>query len=180
MAFRPEPKKEFGNLSKYVKFLKSNFPVATTIRPGNFYAYTYRFDRKSEPYKVLKFWDVMPFTFVYELHRNKDNEKMYRGINFHHVPVRPRQIWLRKTINITGEAFEQNRKLIRLASWMRLFLMMKKLSRKSVRQYYIKRTLQPRLIPNDRVEEVIKYYAKTYYGIGISQVEAEYLLFRLK
>jgi len=179
MAFRPKPKSEFGALTKYVKFIKTNFPVAQTIKPGNFYAYTYRFDKKSEPYNVLKFWDVMPFAFVYELHKNKENEKMFRAINFHHVPVRPRQLWLNRTVKITGEAFAENKRLHRLASWQRLYIMMKKISKKSVRQYYLKRMIQPRQIPNDRVEEVIKYYAKTYYGVSISQIEAQYLIFKI-
>jgi len=179
MAFRPKPKSEFGVLAKYVKFIKDNFPRAKVIRPGEFYAYTYRFDKTQYPYSELKFWDVMPLVFVYELHKNKENEKMFRAINFHHAPVRPRQIWLNRTINLTGEAFERNKRLTRLASWQRLFVMMKKISKKTVRQYYLKRMIQPRHIPNDRVEEVIRYYARTYYGISISQVEAQYLIFRL-
>jgi len=179
MPIRPEPKSEFGNLARYVRFVKDNFPIAKVIRPGNFYVCVYRFNRKTEPYSVLKFYDIYPFIFVYELHKNKDKDKMFRGINFHHVPIRSRKLWLGRTKRLIGESFDENKRLIRLAAWQRLFVMMKKLSKASVRQYYLKRVVQPRLVPNDRVDELLNYYAKTYYGVSINQIEAQYLLFRL-
>ena len=175
MAFRPQPASEFGRIAKYVKYLRQ-FPRAGQVKPGNFYAYVYDFDKETEPYRVIKFWDTMPFTFVYEL--NAPIKGMYRGINFHHVPVRPRQIWLARANQLVEEDMRANKRLVRLSRWYILFHMLKKLSKKSVRNYYMERTHKLRRIPNDAVAQAMRYYANTYYGINISNVEKEYLKFR--
>lgn len=176
MAFRPEPKSEFGRLAKYIKFL-TQFPRATSIRPGNFYVYVYKFDKDND-FKVIKYWDLMPLIFAYEEYQSKDKNKMLRAINLHHSPVRPRQLWLAKAKKLMETKFETDSELTRIENWKPLFMMMKKIAKKTVRQYRKKRMVQVRRIPNDRVEEVIKYYARTYYGISIGRVEKDYLVFR--
>lgn len=175
--YRPKPKSHYGQVVKYVKHLKQ-FPRATRILPGNFYAYFYMFDR-TLPYNEIKYWDLMPLSFIYETYKTKDGEKMARGINLHHSPVRPRQIWLSRAKNIVNEDFDRNSRLIRLTRWRLLYLMMRKLSLKSVRQYNMMNMRQIRQIPNDMIEETLKFYAKTWYGINIGRVEKDYLVFRI-
>lgn len=174
---RDKPKSEFGQIGKYVKYLKQ-FPRAISILPGNFYSYFYQFDETLD-FKIIKFWDLMPFTFIYENYTTKDRKKMSRGINLHHAPIHPRKLWLAQAKKLATANFENDSRLIRLAKWRTLYLMMKKLSKFSVRQYNIKSMRQVRIIPNDMVEQTLKYYARTYLGINIGRVEKDYLVFRI-
>ena len=175
MAFRPQPKSEFGSLARYMNYLKQ-FPRVGQVRPGCFYVYVYDFDKENNPYSVYRYWDVLPLTFVYEIHAPK--KKMFRGINFHHAPVRPRQIWLARVRNLIEEDLKKGKRLVRISSWYILFNLMKKLSKKSVRSYRMDRVSRLRKIPNNEIENVLRYYGKTYYGIDISRVEKDYLVFR--
>jgi len=178
MAFRPKPKNYYGQVVKYVRYIKQ-FPKANSILPGRMYAYFYMFD-KDQDFNLIKFWDLMPLTFMYENYKTKDGVKMSRGLNLHHAPVRPRQIWLSRAKKIVNENdFQDNTRLIMLAKWRRLYLMMMKFSKKSVRQYNIKNMRQVRQIPNDMIEETLKFYARTWYGINIGRVEKDYLIFRI-
>ena len=177
MAYRPKPKSEFGQVAKYVKYLKQ-FPKATSILPGNFYVYIYMFDRTLD-FNIIKFWDLIPLTFIYENYKTNDGVKMTRGINFHHVPIFPRKLWLSKAKQLVNEDFDRDSRLIRLAKWKRLYIMMKKLSKKSVRQYNLKSMRQVRRIPNNMIEETMNYYARTWYGINIGRVEKDYMVFRI-
>jgi hypothetical protein len=175
--YRPTPKSEYGQIVKYVRFLKQ-FPKATSILPGNFYAYFYMFNKDQE-YSVIKFWDLMPLTFAYENYKSKDNVLLMRGLNMHHAPIRPRQIWLARSKKLMGEGFDDNSRLLKIAKWRTLYLMMKKLSMVSVRQYNMKNMVQVRQIPNDRIDEALLYYSRTYYGINIGRIEKDYMIFRI-
>jgi len=175
---RPAPKSEFGQIAKYVRYLKQ-FPRATSIKKGEFYAYFYKFD-ETLPFKTIKFWDLMPFTFIYENYSTKDGTKMSRGLNFHFLPVHVRKIWLSRAVKLLNENdFEDDNRLIRLAKWRTLYLMLKKASKFSVRQYNMKNMVQVRRIPNDMVNQTMNYYARTYYGINIGTTEKRYLVFRI-
>ena len=175
--YRPTPKSEYGQIVKYVRFIKQ-FPKATAIHRGCFYSYFYMFD-KDQDYSVIKFWDLMPLIFNYENYKTKDNVLMSRGINMHHSPIRPRQIWLARAKKLMGEGFQNDSRLVQIAKWRTLYLMMKKLSMISVRQYNMKNMVQVRQIPNDKIDEALLYYSRTFYGCGISQKEKAYLIYRI-
>lgn len=177
MPLRPKPKSRYASISSYVKYLKQ-FPKANNIKIGRFYVYFYMFD-KSQDFSIIKFYDLMPFSFIYDFYKTKDGRKFIRGLNFHHANMLSRFIWLSRVRNLVNEDFENNNRLIRLAKWNRLFLLMKKLSKKTVRQYNIENIREIREIPNNMVEETLRFYARTHYGISINKVESEYLVYRI-
>lgn len=167
---------KFSSIANYTKYIKQNFKTTATFRVGNFYSYFYLFD-KTLPFDTIKYYDLFPLVFVYEF--RSDIKGLFRGINFHHLPVEIRLEWFELINNMFTDDIKRNRILFRLADWNKLFRMFKRASKASVRQYYMQNIRELRKVPARNMKETLKYYAKTYYGVNISQVETKYLLTRI-
>jgi hypothetical protein len=168
--------KQFGVLKNYTKFLKDNFSKTKRMMVGNFYTFTYWFE-KDQDFNTIKYYDFMPLIFFFGI--NEKHKNLYQGINFHHLPLQARKIYMEKMKSLVTEDFDNDRRLVRLARYTALFKMFRKATKFSTRQYEVANMRDIRKIPNTMVEEALQYYAKTYYGINISNVEKKYLAFRI-
>lgn len=166
---------DFRVLSSYIRYLLTNTRPAQMIRPFKFYAFDYAFDKETRPYEEIRFWDMMPLVFVFDAYKHKEGYNLV-GINFHHLPVISRQIWLSRIKKIQGDSFPNNR-LLRM-TYKQLWKMFIKASRYGVRQYRIERATRIRVIENIQMDEVMKFYANTYYGATYRNIEANYKKYR--
>lgn len=173
MAVKPDPQL-FGQVKNYVKILKT-YRVNTDIKSGNFYSFIYKVD-KSRDYNVIKFYDLMPLIFFFDVHPKHKN--IIYGLNFHHLPLRARNLFLLRMKELMAENWDANKRLVRIAKFERLFIMFKKASKFAVRQYDLRNMRQIREIPNKDMENISQYYSKTHYGININNVEKNYLAYR--
>jgi len=165
----------YGNIAEYIKYLRS-FDKAGTIRPGYFYVYEYDF-MKHYPIEELKFYDYMPLTFVYKIVKGKDS-RYFQGLNFHHMPVKARQWWLNRVKAMASIYFDKGG--IRRLPGIN-YLVLEKIMRKGVfgvRNYKFESVRNLRAIPLEEVENIIRWYANTYYGVTIGQIQARYNSFR--
>ena len=56
----------------------------------------------------------------------------------------------------------------------------KKAASYATRQYRVERVRIPRIIKPTEMDEVMRFYARTYYGATIANIEANYKKFRPK
>lgn len=165
----------FGSIRNYNEFLRS-FPRMQRLFRGNFYAFTYDFDL-NQRFEKIKYWDLVPLIFV--TGRIKSKKNIIQGINFHHLPINIRLVYLNLIKKISTAEFENDRRLVRLAKYEALFKMFRKATKFGVRNYDMRNIKGLRKVPNSNIEEALRYYARTYYGINISNVEKNYLMFRI-
>jgi len=163
----------YGVLQRYIEHLKQ-FPRTRIMRPGYFYAFTYKIDR-TLPYEKIKFYDLMPFVFSYDKYKDKGDNDMIRGLNFHHLPIAARQFWLDRVMEVSKEQINEDKRLLRLIRYQRLHFLYKKAANACTRHYRMNRIFAMRRIPNTAVEETLKFYARTYYGINIGIVEKNFI-----
>lgn len=172
MPTRPD-RNNFANLGKYVRYINTSFEKRTKLFVGSFYSFVYDFD-KNQNFNKIKFYDMMPLIYLFDKHPNHKN--IVRGINFHHMPINIRYIYTSKMRNIAENNFKKNTRILMLTEYAKLFNMYRKATKASIRQYDITKIRDLRKIPNSQIENVLGYYAKTYYGINIGMVEANYLM----
>jgi hypothetical protein len=169
-------KMDYGSIVEYNRYL-NGFKRAKTLRAGYFYVYKYNF-YKNYPIQELKYYDYRPLVFIFNV-TNRENGKYFIGINFHHLPVKARQFWLRKLQSIAKRYFNMGGvQRIPGLNYDTLQKVMKK-SIFGVRQYRANAIKDLREIPLDKLEDIMKFYAKTYYGITIREVQAKYNQFRI-
>ena len=166
-----------------MNYLKG-FKMTNRIYPGRFYAYNYNF-KKDYDWDDLKFYDYMPLTFIFEIDP-KTNTAL--GINFHHIPVRPRILWLNRVKQI-AEMFDEEIKIkdytkrpvykISGLDYPRVYKVLLK-SKIAIRRYKLNKIHYLRNIDIASIDEVMHYYAKTYVAVGISEIANRYSSYRPK
>ena len=144
---------------------------ASQIRVGRFYTYQYNFD-KSGDYNEIKYWDVFPLVFVY-----MKKGKNFFGLNFHHIPLQSRYIWIARLKKVVEYQYNKDKPLTAF-DYQNLYNMFKKATY-GVRQYkrMSVRNLK-RIETPDQVEELMKIIANTYYGVNYNMVAERYRLFK--
>jgi len=165
----------YGNIVEYIKYLQS-FKRASIIRPGYFYVYEYDF-MTHYPIEELKFYDYMPLSFVFTIINGKDR-RYFQGLNFHHMPVKARQWWLAKVKTMARTYFDRGgfRRIPGL-DYAALSKIMRK-GKFGVRNYRFESVRNLREVPLNDLDEVLKFYAKTYYAVTIGQIQVRYNSFR--
>ncbi len=168
----------FRSINDYIKQIRT-FKRAANIFTGQLYAYNYLFTKapnfESAEFDVVKFYDFYPATFVFDVNRET---KTFHGLNFHHMPVKARKLWLTRVQKIVPKPFETSGVTrIRNLTFPKLKVLFKK-SMFGVRQYRMDRVRQLRIVPNQDWEELFEFFAKTYFGVTLAQVEAKYRSFR--
>lgn len=170
-------------IPSYVKFVRENTEPVTSIEAGNFYAYNYRFDlnpdfRNLDP-RVVKFYDFYPLAFVYDTYVTKDGYHCFRGLNFHHLPVQSRKIWLSRLKTIMNvpliEAESEDFEVLTI--YETLYSMFKKATF-GVRNYRFDRVLNLRWMDSIILPQIMEYQAKTYFNVTLSEVAMVYNAFK--
>jgi len=167
----------FLNINKYIQHIRKTYKRINLIQKGNLYTYTYLFNHApnfdKQDYEKIKFYDYMPVTFIFDI---DEKNKTFTGINFHHLPVASRLIWLNRLKKMRGKLFEQegvNRVILRYG--VLKFLMKKSIF--GIRKYRMDRTRELRIVPNQQWEELLSIYSRTYFGVTLAQVEQKYKTF---
>lgn len=168
---------EFLNINDYIKHLRQ-FKRTGIIKPGFLYSYIYRFDKnpkfKKKPYDEQKFYDYMPATFVFHV-----TENTFFGLNFHHLPLLVRQIWLGRVRRMYEDNFLDTEPDRIPLNWNLLKSILLKASKFSVRQYRFDRLTDLRIVTEQDWERTFRFYARTYFGVTLRAVENKYKLFRV-
>jgi hypothetical protein len=177
MPTRPN-REDYSNLNKYIRYINESFEPRQKLFIGSFYSYVYELtqeDKINIPYNKLKFYDLMPLTYFFDVHPKHPH--LLRGINFHHLPINIRLLYLTKMKKITESAFNRDTRLLILNEYRILLNMYRKATRASIRNYDVSKIRDARKIPNSKIQETLNWYASTHYGIGIGMVESRYLRF---
>lgn len=162
----------YGLITEYISYLKT-FKRSATIRPGYFYLYNYAF-YEHYPIEELKFYDYWPLTFVFQIMR-KPQGQYFLGMNFHHMPVKARQYWLNRVKRMARVYFEKGGvRRLPAFNYDNATKVMRK-GKLTVRQYRNEAVRNLRIVPLEELDTLMKFYAKTYYGVTIAQVRAKYL-----
>lgn len=162
---------DYKSVSEYLKKADEVGNRATVIRKGRFYAYQYVFN-KDNSFNEIKFWDVFPLTFVFEV-----KGRYFWGLNFHHIPRQSRLIWLARIKKIYEMQIENDKALTSL-NYSRLFSAFKKATY-GIRQYRIDRVKSlKRIATPDQVDELMRIVSDTYYGVNATAVFQKYAQFK--
>jgi hypothetical protein len=168
-------KNDYRVLMNYVRYIRENCKITPMIRPFQFYTYDYEFDKEIRPYEEIRFWDMKPLVFIFDAYKYEHGVN-YVGINFHHIPVISRQIWLARIKKLQGTKFENNQ-MLRM-KYQHLWKMFIKATNYATRQYRAERMSKVRKIDNSQMDEVMRFYGNTYYGATYSNIIANYKRFR--
>jgi len=170
----------FKSISDYRHYIKETFDRIGTVRAGRFYLYFYNF-ATDYPWDELKFYDWMPLTYVWE--RDKTH---FIGMNFHHMPVRPRLLWMgrvRKLAKQIDEAIAikglggQPIWKIRNLNYPRVYQILRK-SKIAIRRYRLDRVKDLRAVDIRYVEDVMHWIARTYMGVSVKTMTSRYLEYK--
>ena len=160
------------DINDYLKYLNESTQRVSSLQLGAFYTYNYNFYKDKRPYDEVKFYDKVPLIFLFDFKKSKNGSNLFFGLNFHHLPVKSRQIWLSRIKKIHSQAMQKNKRM-NTVDYRQLFYMFKK-STIGVRQYRLEAVSRNRRVPTDNLDEIMKYYAKTYYGVTYDQVASKY------
>lgn len=166
------------NINQYIQFLRKNFKRESAVRTGFMYSYNYLFtdadDFEDKKYDDVKFYDFNPLTFVYEI---KPKTKTFFGINFHHMPIQPRLLWLNRVKKLNERPFEKEGANRLFGMRYNVLKLLFKKSTVAVRQYHFTRVKELRIVPNVDWETVMNIYSRTYYGVRLNDIENRYRRF---
>lgn len=164
------------SIRDYMKFLRDNFKLTRSMRPGRFYTYNYNFSR-DYPFEELKYYDFQPFVYIFEV-----SGKYAIGINFHHIPVKARMMWfdrierlskrLDTTIRLKGLGGRPVYRLYGL-NYPAVYQVLRK-SKIAIRKYRLDRMVQIRAIDIRKFREVSSFFARTYFAVGIKEIIGRY------
>lgn len=170
---------KYSDISEYFKFLNYSFERTNNIQVGKFYSFTYHFDFWKYGWDNVKFYDWYPFSFIFEINAEKNYAV---GLNFHHIPLIPRQIWLKRVLKL-GSSIGSKVRIVQFGgrpvfkisglNYPLVYKVLRK-SKIAIRRYNLHKMEDIRAIPIKYVEETLRYYAKTYYGVGINQIWRRY------
>ena len=157
----------YTSIRKYFDYVNSVSTVTNKFIPGYFYSYEYRYDRKDKTYFDLKFYDRFPLVFLIG---KGPGENTYIGLNFHQIPVRSRLIWLTKFDKICDILKEDVRAVYRYEFLKAMF----KKATFGVRVYRVDRVFKLRKIDSREMQEISRFYSKTYHGANIDLIDMRY------
>jgi len=165
----------FNDLAEYRRKILSYSKVATgTIRPGNMYAYGYEFDETKYSDDIIKFFDHMPLSFIVQVIPKHD---IVQGVNLHHMPLQIREMWFKRIKLVTkiGNLLRLGKKVDRISwiNYQRMNMIFRE-SKYAVRNYKIDNIRDLRLIALEDVEELLQYYAQTYYSTSYPQIVSQF------
>lgn len=135
--------------------------------PGYFYAYEYHFDKTDKDFSELKFYDKFPLIYLIS---KGPTDNTYYGLNFHQIPVRSRLLWLTKFDKIAEILQEDQRAVYRYKFLKAMFIK----AVFGVRMYRIDRIVKLRRVDSTKMYDLSRFYAKTYYGASIEQINIRY------
>ncbi len=176
-------KPKYSHIRDYKQYLE-RFPRTGALKVGSFYSYAYNFQLNYE-WDELKFYDHMPLTFIFAI----DTEHNHAiGINFHHMPVRPRLLWLNRVKTIAKHVQEEiqirglgGRPVYKISglNYPRVYKVLAK-SKIAIRRYRLNEIRFLRKIDVRFIDEVMRYYARTWLGVNIDQIRNRYLKYKVK
>lgn len=162
------------SIVEYKDFVMDRAERARAIHVGHFYTFHYRFYTHYPP-EELKYYDYFPLVFIFERRKTKEGKIVYYGLNFHHMPVRSRQIWLARINKIYGNSLENGDRITRFG-YRDLFALFKK-SIGSIRQYRQEGILNLYRIPTPELRDIMTQATDTYYGVTLAEVRTKYQAF---
>lgn len=146
-------------------------------RVGRFVCFTYNFHTNplyiKHPEKK-KYLDFQPFDLVIAVRPKKS---IFMCVNFHHLPVITRQIFLAKLKKDYESNFERPKTVISGINYKKLFKYLKKIG-VAVRTYRFERVMSLREVPSDMIDETMKYYANFYYKTTYKGMVNKYVNYR--
>jgi hypothetical protein len=165
-------------LPSYIKYTREQGEPATIVLPGYFYTYNYRFNLNPNFHKLdfdeVRFYDWFPLTFIYDGYKNKEGKLVYRGLNFHHLPVRARRLWLTRLRKYIGEdELDNNERIIKMIDYKPLFYLFRKATF-GIRNYRRERMFNIRKVPTHLIDDYMSFASKTYFAATLSQVGLNY------
>jgi len=170
-------KPNYNNIRAYLNYLKS-FKLTNSLYPGRFYAYSYNF-KKDYPWDELKFYDYMPLTYIWEIDQ-KTNTAI--GMNFHHMPVKARLLWINRIKQLSkhyGEEIRikdyESRPVYKIQglNYPRVYKVLMK-SKIAIRRYKLDKMFYLRNVDLGSIDDVMRYYAKTYVAVNINHIKSRY------
>jgi hypothetical protein len=166
----------YADLSEYRrKLLQYPKESVGAMRTGYMYAFYYDFDVTDYSNDIVRYFDHLPLAFITQV-ISKHN--MMQGINLHHMPLKIREMWHQriKFVARIGQMLRLGRKIDRM-SWLnyqRMVIIFRD-SKYAVRNYKIGNIKDVRQIPLDQIDELMQYYAQTYYGASYSQMVSQFV-----
>lgn len=161
----------FANINSYIKYIRENFSTVgkTNNLLGSLFVYNYKFnmnpDFYNKDYDEIKFYDWMPATYIFNI---RPESKTFFGLNLHHLPLKARDYWLTRFSGINTQGKD------RFYLPYDVLKVMHIKSKFGIRQYRMDRTFNIRLVPFSYWGELFDFYAKTYFGVTIKDVQMRY------
>jgi len=164
------------SISDYFKYLRTNFKFTRKIVPGRMYSYHYNFS-KEYPREEVRLYDYEPLVFIFEV-----RGKYALGMNFHHMPPKPRMIWfdrisklsrrLDETVRIRGLGGQPVYRIYGL-NYPKVYQVLRK-TKVAIRKYRLDRITNARAIDLRKFKEVSAFFARTYFDANIADIRMRY------
>jgi hypothetical protein len=130
------------------------------------------FDRTS--FEETRFYDWFPLCFIYDAYKSKDHELIYRGLNFHHIPVRARRLWMTRLRKFIGDdELNDDERIKQMIQYKELFYLFRKATF-GIRQYRRDRMFEIRRVPANKLDDYMSFASKTYFSATLSEVGLNY------
>lgn len=159
-----EAKFEVKNVSEYNKILNTCKTVnPRQIKQGFFYAYDYDFSL-DYPISELIYFDERPLDFIFT---KKDSNHVF-GLNFHFIPWLNRSLILKNMLAINPLSDTSKPQKMNIS-----YNMLKGISAKNqfcVRQYRTDRINNLKIIPFDKMRELVKYNIESFYAVEFDAI----------
>lgn len=168
--------RRYNNARTYLDFI-AQFPRMPKPRVGRFVCFTYNFH--TNPYYIdhpekKKYLDFQPFDLVIAVRPKKGT---FMCVNFHHLPVITRQIFLAKLKKDYDSSFDRPKALIPGINYKKLFKYLKKIG-VAVRNYRFERVMALREVPSNMIDETMRFYANFYYKSTYKAIVNRYLEYK--
>lgn len=172
----------YGNVNEYIRWINHNFKQTNKLECFKFYTMHYDF-AETEPWKKLKFYDILPLFFVTQIFPDK---KYCIGCNLHHIPVPARFDYLEKFATISDKLnevipyfdYSENK---HYAFKNMVYPLVWKIMPKVkifIRRYNFDRIHYLREVNLSLLSEVSKFWSSTYMGVSIKEIEKRYLNYK--
>ena len=150
--------RDIRHYKKYISF----FPPAKSIALGFLYTYNYNFDVTGD-FDKIRHYDWMPVCLCYKI---RPEVNTFFGLNFHHLPVKARTVWLARAKRLWGKKFPTRGKNVNTpmkvnVSYTRILSILYG-AKLGVRQYRFDRVNDIRIVPNSQWYTLFRYHANTY------------------
>ncbi len=177
----PERELKYSSLNDYLQFIRENFKPVKVIKVGVFYSQNYFFHLnplyKKHPEKK-KYLDFFPIDLIIY---NNPTKKYFVALNWHALPVLTRQILMARLKKEFDNAFNDDKPLVRIPglNYKKLLRFLKKIG-VGIRRYRYERIRKLAIIPPDKLDEAMKFFANTWYKTNIVGIRNQYLKYRPK